>query len=131
MRSRSRSVPGSLLLAALALPALVPACASSGATEGGDPFRSDQPVVVAVENRNFSDVLVFAESRAGQRRLGYVGSKSDGIFRVDPGFAADDLRIRVREVQRARECTQYFPGSPGQVIRITITESFERSQICF
>lgn len=131
MRSRSRTVLGPLLLASLAVLGSAAACASSGGSEGGDPFRSDEPVVVAVVNRNFSDVLVFAESRAGQRRLGYVGGKSDRIFRVDPGFASDDLLIRVRELERARECTQHYPGAPGQVVRVTITETFERSQICF
>lgn len=116
---------GALLLGSVA------ACASSGRSDGGSPYEGDQPVTVQVENRNFFDLIVFADSRAGQRRLGYVTGKSEELFRIDPGFAVDELRIRVRELERGRECSQHYPGVPGQVIRIVVTETFDRSQICF
>lgn len=119
-------------LVALLLPGVLVACASSGRSEGDEgPFAAEQPVVVQIQNRNFFDLLVFADSRAGQRRLGYVSGKSDEAFQIDPGFAVDELRIRVRELDRGSECSQRYPGAPGQVIRIVVTETFERSQICF
>ncbi|NIP60843.1 MAG: hypothetical protein GWM92_20510 [Gemmatimonadetes bacterium] len=130
MKTHSLPLPGRVLLA-LSLLGLAAACASSSRSEGESPYAGDRPVVVQIQNRNFFDLLVFADSRAGQRRLGYVTGKGEEIFRIDPAFAVDELRIRVREMERGRECSQHYPGAPGQVIRIVVTETFARSQICF
>jgi len=124
----------------LLLAFLASSCASSGRGGGEEaeasPSREDlgipeDALVVAVENRNFHDALVTAESRQGQRRLGYVKGKGARTFVVEPGFASDGFQVRVRSLERARECVQRYPGGPGQVIRIILHDTFERSPICF
>lgn len=129
MTARRRSWPALLLLAAT-----VPAagCAATGASGGDNPFQGaagSRAVTIEVENLNFNDATVWAESPGGQHRLGVVSGKSNRTFTLE-WTRAQQLNLRIR-LTGGGECrTRSVTTDPGDSFQVQVPVNLRSSRFC-
>lgn len=118
------------LLVALALGG----CASGGQTVAGegDPFdQGARPssVRIIVQNRNFSDVRLYAHRRGSRRMLGSVTGKQDREFTLDWNMT-DPLAIEIDMIAGPRCITREMRVDPGDILELQIAPVFNNSSFC-
>lgn len=106
---------------ALALLALAGACASAGTAARG-PSTTEQPVIVEVTNRNWSNMVVYAVRLGARYRLGTVNSMTTQRFRIPKTLAAaSGLRLMADPIGSSRTfVTEPIQVSRGQKIEFTV-----------
>ena len=113
--------------------ALLAACSSSTPDEE-NPFRPDsfQPrggeLEILVNNLNFADATIVAFHEAGRTRLGTVGGKSSGRFRI-PWSGMRDLRLRIDLLASDTWTSAPLAVGPGDQVDLTIETVLTRSRL--
>lgn len=113
---------------ALAGVLLATAACAGGGQRAANPYSSDagdrNEIRIEIQNRNFSDVTVWALVRDGNRqRLGVVTGKSDSVFTLVWTFS-EPLRLEFDFVAGPRCATESLPVDPGDTIELQIAAEF-------
>ena len=114
---------GAVLCAALIV--ILAACTSPKRNDAARPFVEARPSTVRllVQNRNFSDVRLYAERRGARKTLGTVTGKQDAEFTLDwPG--QDPLQIVIDMVAGPRCTTAEMLVDPGDILELQIAVVF-------
>ena len=136
-----RSLRGTLLVFLLALVAGTTSACAHRAKSGGEGAAADEDapmpipefVFVAVENHNWSDVVISVVSSAGQAvRLGTVTAGSSATLRFPGHYIAGSspLQLQAKPVGgRSVLRSERFSVQPGQQVAWTIESSLQRSSL--
>lgn len=128
MAIRARSKAALTLLPAAIM---LSACAGMGGTSS-DPFSGAEgrnEFRLVVENQNFYDATIYALMNGMRRRLGSVGSNSDGVFTVPLG-APQDMRLEISMLAGPTCVTYPIPVDPGDTVRFQIRPGPVGSDFC-
>ena len=118
---------------ALLLLALLTAC-SSTTQDQDNPFRPEsfQPrggeLQIFVDNLNFADATLTVQHDAGRTRLGTVGGKSRGQFRI-PWTGVRDLRIRIDLLASHEWIPPPLSVGPVDQVSVTVDTVITRSRL--
>jgi hypothetical protein len=101
------------------------ACSASNQADAPRPFVEARPSTVRllVQNRNFSDARLYAESRGERTTLGTVTGKRDAEFILD-WPAHDPLQIIIDMIAGPRCTTQEMLVDPGDTLELQIAVVF-------
>ncbi len=84
---------------------------------------------IQVRNRNFEDVLIFADVPGGRRRIGVVSGRSERAFRMDwPRENRIEFLLRLGNGFSCTSRTYY--AAPGRVITLIVESEFRQSPAC-
>jgi hypothetical protein len=129
-------VPRTIIASCFALASLLSACAGRKHPTPGDEPASPQstsgPVMLQVENHNWSDVVLFIIHDGRSNRFAEIGAAKDGSFEVPPRFLGDQGIIRLglhRVGGRDDYHTEVVSVRTGDTIRLTIEGKLEHSSI--
>jgi hypothetical protein len=124
MTSRNAARGATLvLLAAL----LHPGC--TFLRRGEEPVYEPAPISVVVDNRNWSQVVVYAEIRGMRRRLGEVNSASSSELEIPELFSQrTDLRLVVTPLASSESYrTGVIVVAPGATVQLTVENNLRLS----
>ena len=127
MRQRSLASASGARLRRLILSVTWLSTTGCGARQVRNPFLAERELIrVEVDNRNFNDATIFAQSASGSHRLGVVTGKTSGSF--DLRWQRDSqLRLRVVLLAGARFTTRSIFARPGDLLSLTITPNLRRT----
>jgi hypothetical protein len=114
--------------------ALLAACSGGQVSDEDNPFRPGafEPrggeIEILVNNLNFADATLLAFHEGGRTRLGTVGGKSSGRFRIS-WQSPRDLRIQIDLLAGDNYTTLPISAAPGDRIGLTIETVLSRSQL--
>jgi hypothetical protein len=120
-----RALPMRRRLVAVALAATLMGACGGGATR--NPFEesrggSTTQIRISVENRNFTDVRVYAVTPSGDRPLGVVSGNQTQTFRLEWRQLAT-LYFRLDFLAGSQYTTQAVTVSPGNQVDVEIPAS--------
>jgi len=120
--------------AALAVAALLAACATGGGGPGQNPFSQDLAergeIEIRIINLNFNDATVWALIQDGRRqRLGIVAGKREDNF-VLPWTMSEDLRLEYDFLAGSRCYTERMRVDPGDRLELQIPSATTASDRC-
>ena len=120
---RHRHVRQRLVVVALAT-SLLAACGGGAARNPFEESRggSTSQIRISVENRNFTDVRVYAVTPSGDRPLGVVGGNQNETFRLE-WRQLGTLYFRLDFLAGAQYTTQAVSVSPGNQVDVEIPSS--------
>jgi hypothetical protein len=113
---------------------LLMACSSGSVADEDNPFRPGafEPrggeIEIFVNNLNFADATLLALHEGGRTRLGTVGGKSSGRFRIQ-WQSPRDLRIQIDLLAGDNFTTLPISAAPGDQIGLTVETVLGRSQL--
>jgi hypothetical protein len=99
----------------------------------GDPFSASsdgpQTITIRVRNLNFSEARLWAISRSGRERLGVIGGKADGVYRIGWNFS-QPLQVEIDLLAGPRCTTEPLEVDPGDEIDLQIELDLSRMMGC-
>lgn len=120
-----RRIPQIRAVLCAALIVTLAACASPKRSDAPRPFVEARPSTVRllVQNRNFSDVRLYAVGLGTRKALGTVTGKQDAEFTLDwPGHGP--LQIVIDMVAGPRCTTAKMLADPGDILELQIAVVF-------
>src|ERR1700738_4529516 len=128
-------VDRTIIASYFALASLLAACAGRHATPGDEPNAPQYvsgPVMLQVENHNWSDVVLFIIHDGPPSPSAPIAAAKDGSFESPPRFLGDQGNIRLglhRVGGRDDYRTEVVSVRTGDTIRLTIEGKLEHSSI--
>ena len=127
-----------LVVLCSALFAAQPACAGrshadpAALRDGGPLTVAEAPVTLAVDNRNWSDVVLFAVVDGTRNRLGMVVAATKKQFQLSPSHMSQsgDLYLIADPIGDTRTfASERIQVQPGQMIEWTLESDLARSSL--
>jgi hypothetical protein len=128
-------VPRTIVASYFALASLLSACAGRHTTPRDEPDAPQAvsgPVMLQVENHNWSDVVLFIIHDGRTNRFAQIAAARDGSFEIPSHFLGDQGNIRLglhRVGGRDDYRTEVVSVRTGDTIRLTIEGKLEHSSI--
>ena len=129
-------VPRTIIASYFALAPILAACAGRNHATTGDESNVPQsvsgPVMLQVENHNWSDVVLFIIHDGRTNRFAQIAAAKDGSFEIPSRFLGDQGIIRLglhRVGGRDDYRTELVSVRTGDTIRLTIEGKLEHSSI--
>ena len=129
-------VPRTIVASYFALASLLSACAGRTPATTGNELDAPQaftgPVMLQVENHNWSDVVLFIIHDGRTNRFAQIAAARDGSFEIPSRFLGDQGAIRLglhRVGGRDDYRTEVVSVRTGDTIRLTIEGKLEHSSI--
>jgi hypothetical protein len=120
----------------LVVASLLSACAGRNHAKLEDEAEALQPfsgpVILEVENHNWSDVILFIIHDGRTQRFAQIAAAKDGSFEIPPRFIGDQGTIRLglhRVGGRDDYRTEAVSVRTGNTIRLTIEGKLEHSSV--
>lgn len=105
---------------------------SARAVSGASSLKAESGLTVRVENRNWSDVVIYAMRAGRSYRLGMVTSMNTIRFRLPPGLSVGggDIRLVVDPVGSGRRFTTApVMATAGQEVAFTVENHLPISSV--
>jgi hypothetical protein len=129
-------VPRTIIASFLALATILAACAgrnhATPRDESNAPQSDSGPVMLQVENHNWSDVVLFIIHDGRTNRFAQIAAAKDGSFEIPSRLLGDQGIIRLglhRVGGRDDYRTELVSVRTGDTIRLTIEGKLEHSSI--
>ena len=128
-------VPRTFVASYFALASLVSACAGRNhpaEDEADAPQRVAGPVILQVENHNWSDVVLFIIHDGRTNRFAQIAAAKDDSFEIPSRFLGEQgsIRVGLHRVGGGDDYrTELVSVRTGDTIRLTIEGKLEHSSI--
>lgn len=128
--------PRTIVASYFALASLVISCAGRNHPASGDeadaPQRVSGPVILQVENHNWSDVVLFIIHDGRTNRFAQIAAAKDDSFEIPSRFLGEQgaIRVGLHRVGGGDDYrTELVSVRTGDTIRLTIEGKLEHSSI--